>query len=194
MHNHEGLSGSLQTGLGIYYFLVMLMNLGFAAYFHYSAKDRTQTKIWLAVAGVFFIHSFLFLFHFGWALPDALRDFINYVMNPVSYFFMTVAALIVFLRFRRFLTEPVVAWTILNVGLLFAGWAMTNPSFQAIIGKPDNVPIVLLIFSVGYFTWLAMRKAVINDARLERGEPPVEKLEDEKVLVWPDLVYTELIS
>src|SRR5207247_6943310 len=25
------------------------------------------------------------------------------------------------------------------------------------------------------------------------GEPPLEKLEDDKVLVWPDLVYTELI-
>ena len=52
----------------------------------------------------------------------------------------------------------------------------------------------MLIFSVGFFTWLAMRKAVINDDRIAKGEPPVEKLEDEKVLVWPDLVYTELIA
>ena len=51
----------------------------------------------------------------------------------------------------------------------------------------------MLIFSVGFFTWLALRKAVINDDRIARGEPPLEKLEDEKVLVWPDLVYTELI-
>src|SRR5438045_1731033 len=39
-----------------------------------------------------------------------------------------------------------------------------------------------------------MRKAVVNDERIERGEPPLEKLEDDKVLVWPDLVYTELIA
>jgi hypothetical protein len=51
----------------------------------------------------------------------------------------------------------------------------------------------MLIFSVGFFTWLPMRQAVINDDRLARGEPPMEKLEEEKVLVWPDLVYTELI-
>jgi hypothetical protein len=56
------------------------------------------------------------------------------------------------------------------------------------------VPIVLLIFSVGFFTWLGMRRAVLNDDRLARGEPPLEKLEDDKVLVWPDLVYTELIA
>ena len=28
---------------------------------------------------------------------------------------------------------------------------------------------------------------------MEKGEPPLEKLDDEKVLVWPDLVYTEMI-
>ena len=77
---------------------------------------------------------------------------------------------------------------------LFGGWAMTDPNFQAIITKPDNVPIVMLIYSVGFTTWLALRKAVINDDRIARGEPPLEKLEDEKVLVWPDLVYTELIA
>jgi hypothetical protein len=70
---------------------------------------------------------------------------------------------------------------------------MTDYTFQQIITKPDNVPIVMLIFTVGFFTWLPMRQAVINDDRLARGEPPMEKLEEEKVLVWPDLVYTELI-
>jgi len=107
---------------------------------------------------------------------------------------LSVAALIVFLRYRKFFTEPVVAWAILNIGLLFSGWAMTDENFQAIITKADNVPIVILIFSVGYCTWLAMRKAVINDERLARGEQPLEKLEEDKVLVWPDLVYTELIA
>ena len=72
--------------------------------------------------------------------------------------------------------------------------AMTNENFKNIITKPDNVPIVMLIFSVGFTTWLALRLAVINDARLATGQPPLEKLEDEKVLVWPDLVYTELIA
>jgi Cytochrome b(C-terminal)/b6/petD len=51
-----------------------------------------------------------------------------------------------------------------------------------------------LIFTVGYFTWLGLRKMVINDERIAKGEPPTETIEDEKVLVWPDLVYTELIA
>ena len=71
---------------------------------------------------------------------------------------------------------------------------MTDPNFRAIVTKPDNVPIGMLIFSVGFFTWLALRRAVINDDRMATGEPPLEKLDDDKVLVWPDLVYTELIA
>jgi hypothetical protein len=34
---------------------------------------------------------------------------------------------------------------------------------------------------------------VKNDDRLKQGLAPEEKLDEEKVLVWPDLVYTELI-
>ena len=38
------------------------------------------------------------------------------------------------------------------------------------------------------------RSRPVREQRLARGEAPVEKIEDEKVLVWPDLVYTELIA
>ena len=93
-------------------------------------------------------------------------------MNPVSYFVLAVVGLAAVLYFRKFFTEPVVAWAILMVTLLFSGWAMTDTNFKNIITKPDNVPIVILIFSVGFLTWLALRKAVINDDRIARGEPP----------------------
>ena len=33
----------------------------------------------------------------------------------------------------------------------------------------------------------------MNDERIKQGLPVIEKVNDEKVLVWPDLVYTELI-
>jgi hypothetical protein len=52
----------------------------------------------------------------------------------------------------------------------------------------------MLIFSVGFFTWLALRKGVLNDERIAKGETPAEATEGDKVLVWPDLVYTELIA
>jgi hypothetical protein len=73
------------------------------------------------------------------------------------------------------------------------GLSAVDPNFQKIVTKPDNVPIVALVFLLGFFTWLATAKAVKNDDRIRQGLPPLEKLDDEKVLVWPDLVYTELI-
>ena len=101
--------------------------------------------------------------------------------------------LVFFFLFRRFFVQPLVAWTLLNIALLVMGLAMTDPNFAAIVTKPDNVPIVSLVFLLGFFTWLATYKAVQNDDRTAQGELPLEKLDDEKVLVWPDLVYTELI-
>jgi hypothetical protein len=196
MHNHHTLSTSLQNGLGYYYLLVACMNVGFAAYFYYALKNMMQALMWALVAGLFLIHSVLYFSHAGMVIPEFSQEFVNYVMNPVSYFLVAVLVLVLGLTFRKFFTDPVVAWAILMAGLLFSGWAMTNDNFKAIITKPDNVPIVMLIFSVGFTTWLALRKAVINDDLLVRGLPPVEKAagEDEKVLVWPDLVYTELLA
>jgi hypothetical protein len=194
MHSHEGLSPSLQTGLGVYFLVVMVMNVGFAAYYFTRERNRTQAMLWTFVSAVYLVVALLYLLHMGPALPHALEEGINWVLGPTTYFIMAVAGLVAFLYFRKALTEPAVAWAVLNIGLFFGGWSMTNANFRAIITKPDNVPIVILIFSVGYFTWLSMRQAVVNDGRLERGEPPVEKLEDDKVLVWPDLVYTELIA
>jgi hypothetical protein len=73
------------------------------------------------------------------------------------------------------------------------GMSIPDPNFAQIVMKPDNVPIVGLIFLLGFFTWLGAYQAVRNDERMKQGLEPLEKLDAEKVLVWPDLVYTELI-
>ena len=51
----------------------------------------------------------------------------------------------------------------------------------------------MLLFSVGFFTWMALCGGGHQRRAHRQGEPPLEKLGDEKVLTWPDLVYTELI-
>jgi hypothetical protein len=127
-----------------------------------------------------------------WLIVSALA-LLLYGTGAVTYFVAANAVFAAALVWRKQVTDPHVAWGILNGLLLFGGWSMTDIDFRHIVGKPDNVPIVFLVFTVLFFTWLALRRAVINDERMERGEPPLEKLEDEKVLVWPDLVYTELI-
>ena len=74
------------------------------------------------------------------------------------------------------------------------GLSLTDPAFAAIVSKPDNLPIVAMVYLLGFFTWLATAQAVRNDDRLARGLPPLEKTYTKTVLVWPDVVYLELIG
>ncbi|NQU38334.1 MAG: cytochrome C [Lentisphaerae bacterium] len=74
--------------------------------------------------------------------------------------------------------------------------ATLDPNFRLIVTKPDNVPIVILIFGSVYFLWLSMRQARDNDQRLEAGEKPDEYCDPKRrdILVWPDVLYIELIA
>ena len=83
----------------------------------------------------------------------------------------------------------------LGIGAAVAfGASMLDPNFFLIAAKPDNVPIVAMIFLLGFFTWLALRKAYLNDLQTAVGGIPWEKTEsDEKLFTWPDLVYTEML-
>ena len=126
-------------------------------------------------------------------LPAFLIGVVNDLADPKIYSIGTTAALLFMYWYRRFFVQPWVAWLMLNLALFGTCFAMLDPNFYVIVAKPDNVPIVMLVFLLGYFTWLGTYQAVVNDERLEQGKPPLEKENDEKVLVWPDLVYTELV-
>ncbi|MBI4558619.1 MAG: cytochrome C [Candidatus Hydrogenedentes bacterium] len=72
---------------------------------------------------------------------------------------------------------------------------MTDANFQTIVLKPDNVPIVALVYLTLFFLWFTQKQARDNDHRILAGQPPNEHADPrEKVLVWPDLVYIELIA
>ena len=124
-----------------------------------------------------------------------ILHFINALFSPVTYFGFSVAVFVAMIYFRETWTEPKFIKKVL-IGILVAlGLAMFNDHFREISTKADNVPIFLMVFSVGFFTWLSFRQAVVNDRRLAQGQPPVEKeTSDKKVYVWPDLVYVEFIA
>jgi hypothetical protein len=192
MHDHD-LPSAVQSGLAVYYVLAAALNAGFA-YYHVRHRDRPQALIWLLAAGVFLVHTFLYLSPAGGHLVinESLANWVDWATNAVTYFVLSTVAFVAVIIFRKELTSPAVAWGLMDVVLLAFGWAMTNPDFRSIIAKEDNVPIVMLLAAVGFFTWLALRRAVLNDDLIASGKPPLEK-DDDKVLVWPDLVYTELI-
>lgn len=211
MHGHVSEAEFLKqvSGfLGYYYLALAAMNALAALYLWRTNRSRllfqagkfpvTTAFVWLLVSLAFVVMAPLgFSGHKTMmsliSVPSLLRDGADYLMGPVVYSVGSLVLLLGLYLGREFFTKPWVAWTGFNLALLLMGFSMTDPDFASIVTKADNVPIVGLIFLLGFFTWLATHRAVQNDARTARGEPPLEKLDDDKVLVWPDLVYTELI-
>jgi hypothetical protein len=128
------------------------------------------------------------------AAVETLKGVINALTTP--WLFISLASLTFFLVLPRpTLWKPRV-WAILGLAAAaFLGVSMLDHNFLQIVKKPDNIPIVAMLFLVGFFLWLSMYQAHENDLRIMRGEKPREASngEGEKTWVWPDLVYTELL-
>ena len=204
---HPDLTPTVLIGLGWYYLLMFAMN------FVWTWKKANQDKHcnffgWdLPIAAWWALYSIMLLMvsmsHFTltsdpesflMTMPSAFKDpFDYYFANPVLYFILSVVLFAVTIWLRAWWTKPDVAWVLLNAALLFMGLSMTDYDFRQIVGKPDNVPIVSMLFIVAFFTWIYFKRSVENDRRIAEGRPLFEQEDNEKVLVWPDLVYTELI-
>jgi hypothetical protein len=131
---------------------------------------------------------------FSILLPDWFKGIVDACVSDAKLFFLISMAMFAgIILFRKRLATDTAGWITLNAATLFLTLSLTDWDFRQIVGKPDNVPIVGMLFIVGFFTWLFFKKANENDRRLEEGLPPIEAVDNEKVLVWPDLVYTELI-
>jgi len=126
---------------------------------------------------------------------EPVKDVLNAIMQPqYSLPFIFVPIFIIMLVAYRHWTRPKIFFPLL--GLFFAGYFglfLVDNNYRLILEKADNVPITIMIVSTLFFIWLAFRQAAQNDDRLTAGLPLENLDKDDKVLVWPDLVYTELI-
>jgi len=215
MHGHmspEEFLANISGFLGTFYLALAAMN-GIAALYiwlgghtkeWFRAGDVPVTNV-MAWTLLFFIFMVIAPIAYSGSpalmaiisIPTAVVDVVNLMfsggLGPVLYSVLTLAMFVGFFLGRRFFVQPPVAWLLLNASLVALAVSMTNMDFASIVAKADNVPIVAMVFLLGFFTWLATYQAVQNDDRAKDGLPPLEKLNNEKVLVWPDLVYTELI-
>lgn len=124
-----------------------------------------------------------------------IDNIVNFLTDPRVLFFVSIALFLASIQFASIWTRPPVALGIGAFLILFGVYAATHAPVAETLSKPDNIPIVIIIAALGFLYWLAMRQAVQNDARIAAGQPPKEAAEkNRKVLVWPDLVYTELIA
>jgi hypothetical protein len=127
-------------------------------------------------------------------MSETLKGVIDWLFEPTRYFLGSVALLAAVLYFRKLFSRPVVITATFVLGTAFLVWAVGDYNFRKIITKGDNIPIVILLATVVFFSWLALRQAVINDERRKKNESGIEQeLGKQKVFTWPDLVYTEFI-
>lgn len=125
---------------------------------------------------------------------ESFKTFADSISSPVTIFTGAIAVFFLALTFPRQASHPWVAGGALLLVLSFFGIGLTDENFRKIVTAPDNVPIVAMIFIFGYFTWFALRKATLNDRRMEQGLPTIEAEEtNEKVLVFPYLIFIEFV-
>jgi hypothetical protein len=124
---------------------------------------------------------------------DGIKHLINLVTKPAPFITLTIIIFILMIVLYKLWTKPII------FGVIFFGFvigyfgSMGDDNFRSIVAKPDNVPITIMVISVMLCIWLGFRRAALNDSRVSVGLPLLEEDKDDKVLVWPDLVYTELI-
>jgi hypothetical protein len=123
-----------------------------------------------------------------------IKGFINALADPRLFFILAVLSLVLLVWKRERIAANSVGYGLLGLLGVFFIFGAFDANFRLIMTKPDNVPIVGLIFLLVFFTWYSMREAVLNDRRIAAGQGPIEKAESDRVWVWPDLVYTELIA
>jgi len=124
---------------------------------------------------------------------ETIKGIVNFLSYPQWSFTLTLVAFFLMLRSKR-LWSKTGGLAMLGFGTLLFILALLDPNFRSIVAKPDNVPIVMMVFLVGFFTWFAMNKATANDERVAHGEPLFEKTEvEDRIFTWPDLVFSEFI-
>lgn len=208
---HPNLTQSVIFGLGWLYLIQFLMNLVWtirsvkkdghhALPALFGGSDVPYATWWGLYTAVLFMVAFAHLTGsstpegFAIGMPEFIKPIVDRaVASPVTYFGFTMAAYAAVIRYRRILATPTAGWLGLNFSLLFLTLSMADYDFRQIVGKPDNVPIVAMLFIVGFFTWLFFARANDNDQRIAEGRPVREAEGNQKVLTWPDLVYTELV-
>jgi Cytochrome b(C-terminal)/b6/petD len=199
MNPHPDLTTSVIRGLGWLYLILFAMNVFWTWRLARRHAPVLSIGAWATYASLLAMFGFAHVTggadpeRFLVRMPVFLKDRIDLLADARIYFALSIALFAFVIWFREQLVKPTVAWVLLNLSILFMALSLTDYDFRQIVGKPDNVPIVSMLFIVAFFTWLYFRRAVENDHRIAQGKPLLEQDDNEKVLVWPDLVYSEMI-
>lgn len=188
-----GIVADMAGPLGAYHLAVAFIN-GLAARRAWAARRWPSAAVWVLAAAAFAVAAARSFGGHPPGLPEGFKSAVDTTAGPVTLSLASLGFLAMLYAGRSWLARPQVAWAGCDLALALFGGSLPDPEFAAVVLKPDNVAIVAMVFLLGFFLWLGTAQAVENDRRAARGLPPREKDFSETTLVWPDLVYIELIA
>src|SRR5687768_3264847 len=81
-------------------------------------------------------------------IPAWFKDTVNAATKPEFFLTLTTAVFIIMLVAYKWWTKPLIAGVLFVLFLVFYFGSLADPNFKAIIVKPDNVPITMMVITV----------------------------------------------
>jgi len=127
-------------------------------------------------------------------MEESIKFVLNTICEPKLYMFLMTAWCLLSVWKPGVWVKPKVFAVIMGGFIATYLFAITDENFRHIAFKGDNIPIIIMLFMLVFFTWVAFYRGHQNDLRKAEGRPLIEEEDgDVKVLVWPHLLYIEFI-
>ena len=87
---------------------------------------------------------------------QAFKELINSLTQPTLFTLISVIAFaLYFWKYQAFKGKSWIIGAALAL-TIFLGIGMADPNAVLVITKPDNIPIVIMLYLTLFFTWLSM--------------------------------------
>src|SRR4051794_14321655 len=106
---------------------------------------------------------------------DFIKHAINFICDP-KLFITLMAAWAIFSVWKpEWWVRPKVFAGLMSGLVALYIFSIFDHNFRQIAFKGDNIPIIMMLFLVVYFTWLAFYRGHQNDLRRAAGQKLIEE-------------------
>lgn len=132
----------------------------------------------------------------AWGLPNWAKQVIDHFVTPPVLTLLVFTGAFVFLKGLQSRCTPRLAvHMVIGLWLWFL-LSLEDRNFAALVLAPDHVAVLLFIAASLAGVVYGLGLAAENDRRRQQNQPVMEAEphERERIFVWPDLVYIELLA
>src|SRR5213592_1201186 len=104
------------------------------------------------------------------AFIQLLKDIVNTLADPRILISLAAIFLFASLKWPQKFYSDNAAKILFACMFGFFLISLFDPNFRVVVTKPDNVPIVGMLFLIPFFTWFSLREGVRNDRKRAEGK------------------------